>query len=174
MAEYVTRNLIYTGVIAVMALAAKFGANIVINLFLKKIDDGDPSIESTLEKRSKTLAGLIQNVANVLIMGSMTIMVISQWGIDIAPILTGAGILGLAVGFGTQTLVRDIVTGFFILLENQYNVGDMVKIAGIDGTIKEISLRTTTLAGLDGEIHIIPNSQIAIITKLKKNTERVN
>lgn len=115
--------------------------------------------------RLKTLRGLVKNIIGIGIWSMALIMVLSKWGINIVPILTGASILGLAVGFGSQTLVKDVVTGFFILLENQYNVGDYVEITGVKGRVKRMNLRTTIIKDDDGTVSIIPNSAIIKVTK---------
>lgn len=161
----ITKNLINTGFLVLLGFAARVVAGVGINLLVKKLEDDDPDTISELEQRTQTLAGLGKNIANVFIFGVVIVMVLSEWGINIAPILTGAGIIGLAVGFGTQTLVKDIVTGFFVLLENHYNVGDKVNVAGKEGTVVEIKLRTTVLRGSDGKTYIIPNSAISTIEK---------
>ncbi len=115
--------------------------------------------------RLKTLRGLMKNVIGIVVWGIAFVMILSLWGVDILPIVTGAGILGLAIGFGSQTLVKDIVTGFFLLLENQYNVGDYVEIAGVKGRVRRMNLRTTILKDDDGTISIIPNSAVVKVVK---------
>jgi small conductance mechanosensitive channel len=163
--SFATRNLLYTGGIILAALIGRLLAELVIKALVKKMEDEDPDTTTAIEQRTYTLAGLTRNILNILILGTTIVMVLAQWGINITPILTGAGILGLAVGFGAQTLVKDVVTGFFILLENQYNVGDKVKIAGKEGTVTEMNVRTTTLVGNEGKKYLIPNSQITTIEK---------
>jgi small-conductance mechanosensitive channel len=165
--EYLTKTSISSLSILAGALVIRVLIGIGINKLLKRLEDDDPDTTSELEQRSLTLASLGKNIANVLVYGIALIMVIAEWGINIAPILTGAGIVGLAVGFGTQSLVKDIVTGFFILLENQYNVGDKISVGGSGGVVKELRLRTTVLKGNDGRIYMIPNSNIGMITKNK-------
>jgi len=131
--------------------------------------------------RVKTLRGLVKNIIGIAIWSIAFVMILSKWGVNIVPILTGAGILGLAIGFGSQTLVKDIVTGFFILLENQYNVGDYVEITGVKGRVRRMNLRTTILKDEDGTISIIPNSAIVKVVKytdeqvekLKKDKEKL-
>lgn len=115
--------------------------------------------------RIKTLRGLVKNIIGTAVWAIAFVMILSKWGVNILPILTGAGILGLAIGFGSQTLVKDIVTGFFILLENQYNVGDYVEITGVKGRVKRMNLRTTILKDKGGTISIIPNSSIVKVVK---------
>jgi moderate conductance mechanosensitive channel len=115
--------------------------------------------------RVKTLRGLVKNIIGIAVWSIAFVMILAKWGVNIVPILTGAGILGLAIGFGSQTLVKDIVTGFFILLENQYNVGDYVEITGVKGRVRRMNLRTTILKDEDGTISIIPNSSIVKVVK---------
>ncbi|MGB2696402.1 MAG: mechanosensitive ion channel family protein, partial [Candidatus Zixiibacteriota bacterium] len=95
-----------------------------------------------------------------------------ELGLDIGPILAGAGILGLAVGFGAQTLVKDVISGFFILMEDQYRVGDVVEVAGIGGLVEQMSLRVTILRDLEGKVHYIPNGSISTATNMTKEWSR--
>jgi len=157
-----TRNVVYSIAIILVALVVKVISNLIINNALTKFDKN-----FLLKQRALTIATLIKNTLNLAALVITIIMLLDQWGINIAPIITSVGIAGLAVGFGAQALVRDIVTGIFILIENQYNVGDKLKIAGLEGRVKEITLRSTILQDDFGTIHIIPNSSISIITKLK-------
>jgi small conductance mechanosensitive channel len=115
--------------------------------------------------RVKTLRGLVKNIIGIAVWSIAFVMILSTWEVNILPILTGAGIVGLAIGFGSQTLVKDVVTGFFILLENQYNVGDFIKIGDAQGKVARMNLRTTILKDEDGTTHIIPNSAIIRVTK---------
>jgi len=101
-----------------------------------------------------------------------SLMVLESLGINIGPLLAGAGVIGLAVGFGAQSLVKDVISGFFILLENHMNVGDVVGIAGKDGVIESINLRVTTLRDYSGNVHIIPNGQISVLTNMTKEFSR--
>jgi small-conductance mechanosensitive channel len=166
---FITGNLIYTGAIVLVAILARISAGFVIRTLVKQLQDDDPDTVSTLEQRTTTLASLANNIVKFVVGGTALIMVLSQWGINVTPILTGAGILGLAVGFGAQALVKDIVTGLFILVDNQYNVGDRVKIANHTGIVTSMNIRTTTLMGDNGQKYLIPNSQIATIEKYPLN-----
>ena len=141
-----------------------------IHAIIARVEDDDPETTTALEARAYTLGGLANNLVNISFFATTFLMVLSEWGINIGPLLAGAGILGLAVGFGTQTLVKDVVTGFFILFENQFNVGDKIIIAGIEGKVVAINLRTTVLRQKAGIFHIIPNSKITDITKYKYST----
>lgn len=167
--EYIAANLIKSGVILTVGFIIQVIAGALLKAVAKKALDEEDDHSSKFEQKAKTLLKLINNIANIFVFAIVVLMLLSLWGIDITPILTGAGILGLAVGFGTQTLVRDLVTGFFILFENQYNVGDYIKTAGIEGTVTEIRLRTTVLKGDNNVVHIIPNSTITSVTRVNKD-----
>ncbi len=93
---------------------------------------------------------------------------------NIAPVLTGAGVLGLAVGFGAQSLVKDVIAGLFIIMENQYRKGDVVSIAGASGEVEEINLRRTVLRDMDGVYHVVPNGQITVASNYTKQLSRIN
>lgn len=126
-----------------------------------------PAGAGELEKRAATIGGILRNTAGVVIWAVAIIMVLKEGGFDVRPILAGAGVAGLAIGFGAQNLVRDVITGLFMLLENQIRVGDVAQINGTGGAVEEINLRTTVLRGLDGTVHIFPNG---IITQLSNMT----
>ena len=102
------------------------------------------------------------------------LMLLQEMSVPIAPILTGAGIIGLAVGFGGQYLIRDIISGFFIIMENQYRIGDVVNFDGTGGLVEDISLRMTTLRDLDGVVHHVPHGEIKKVANLSKYFSRVN
>src|SRR5262249_51255516 len=106
-----------------------------------------------------TLAGVIYGVGIFVICFSALIQILGTLNIDVKPLIASAGVVGLAIGFGAQTLVKDVINGFFILLENQYDVGDVVKIAGVQGTVETMSLRRTVLRDADGSVHNVPNSE---------------
>ncbi|MFQ5875031.1 MAG: mechanosensitive ion channel family protein, partial [Dehalococcoidia bacterium] len=99
-------------------------------------------------------------------------MILGQLGLQIGPILAGVGIIGLAVGFGAQSLVKDVINGFFLLLENRYRVGDVIRAAGVAGRVESITLRVTTLRDLEGRVHVIPNGQIETLTNFTKDWSR--
>jgi small conductance mechanosensitive channel len=117
----------------------------------------------------KTLSGVASSVAVSAIVFVGALEVLSLLGLNLGPLLASAGIAGLAIGFGAQALVKDVINGFFILLEDQFNVGDMVRIAGVKGWVEDMSLRRTSLRDDDGAIHIVPNSQITIVSNLTRD-----
>lgn len=133
---------------------------------ISRTDNSSDSIES--EKRINTLMGIISKTVTVSFWAIFIMMFLNSAGLDIAPILAGAGIIGIAVGFGAQTLVKDVITGFFILLENQIRVGDVATINGITGKVEEIQLRTIILRDFSAVVHIIENGQITTMANITK------
>ena len=134
----------------------------------KLADDGDAAVQSELEKRAQTLGRILRQAAAVFVWGTAAMLVLSELGVSIGPILAGASIAGVAVGFGAQTLVKDMISGFFILLENQFRVHDVVGIAGVSGTVESINLRTTVLRDAEGRVHVIPNGSISVVTNFTR------
>lgn len=130
-------------------------------------EDGPAGVERA--KRAKTVGNLIRNVVNVAVVGVALLMVLQEFHINIMPVLTGAGIAGLAVGFGAQTLVRDVISGFFLILEDQVRVGDVANINGTGGLVEAIKLRTIVLRDLSGTVHIFPNGAIEKMSNLTKD-----
>ncbi len=124
------------------------------------------------EARTKTLAKISVNLFSYVLLFVLIVMILSAINIDIGPLLAGAGIIGLAIGFGAQGLVSDIVTGFFILLERQIEVDDYVTAAGYDGIVEEVGIRTTKLRGFDGTLHYIPNRNIAGVSNHSRGNMR--
>ncbi|HEY6608690.1 MAG TPA: mechanosensitive ion channel family protein [Candidatus Limnocylindria bacterium] len=158
-----------------LALRAAIGAGVehVVARRAAEGDDGNrPPAE--LERRVRTLGVLAVKVAGGIIAVIAVLMVLDLFGVDIGPALAGLGIAGIAVGFGAQTLVRDWLAGIFIVLENQYNQGDVVRLAGVEGTVEEFNLRRTTLRDLDGTLHTVPNGQIVVASNLTRLWARVN
>jgi len=130
--------------------------------------------EEEIEQRTHTLSGVLVNTG-VIILGVVALfMILGQAGVNIAPALLGFGVVGLAVGFGAQSLIKDLIAGIFILLENQYFVGDWVSIAGVDGLVEEVNLRRTVLRDLNGTVHSIPNGEVTIASNYTKEWGRVN
>jgi small-conductance mechanosensitive channel len=122
----------------------------------------------------RTLASVIASVGAVLIYFLAAMQVLPLFGVDMKPILASAGIVGLAIGFGAQTLVKDVINGFFILLENQYDIGDVVRLAGVTGTVEAMTLRRTLLRDGDGTLHNVPNSEIKVVSNLTRDWAQVS
>ncbi|MFQ5987850.1 MAG: mechanosensitive ion channel family protein, partial [Dehalococcoidia bacterium] len=130
--------------------------------------------EEEAEKRIKTLSRLLVGTGAVLIVVAGAFMILSEIGINITPVVAGVGIAGIAIGFGAQSLVRDIIAGIFIIVENHYSVGDWVQIAGVGGGVEEINLRRTILRDIDGTVHTIPNGEIRVASNFTREWSRVN
>jgi small-conductance mechanosensitive channel len=130
--------------------------------------------EFMMETRSKTISHVITNTIGVVIGIIVLFTILAQLGVNIAPALASLGVVGLAVSFGAQSLIKDIINGLFILTENQYGIGDVVKVGGISGLVEEVNLRRTVLRDLDGIVHYIPNSEITVASNFTKEYSRVN
>lgn len=127
----------------------------------KQTDVHERAVESVRrEQRANSLGGLAGSVASVTIVASALIMVLSELGLELAPLLAGAGIVGLAVGFGAQDLVKDFLSGVFMLLEDQFGVGDIIDVGGNTGVVEAVSLRSTRLRSIDGTLWHVPNGEI--------------
>lgn len=121
----------------------------------------------------RTLAAVIQSVGIFIIYFFALLQILPIFNVDVKPLLASAGIVGLAIGFGAQTLVHDVINGFFILIENIYDIGDVVKIAGVQGTVEQMSLRKTVLRDETGAVHSVPNSAMQIITNMTRDWAQV-
>jgi small-conductance mechanosensitive channel len=135
------------------------------------VDDGDDSVTTLREKRGRTISQLLRSVGRVVIVTIAVLLTFNVF-IDIAPILAGAGILGLAVSFGSQSLVKDIISGFFILLENQFAVGDVIEAAGKSGVVERMTMRVVVLRDLEGTMVVIPNGEMKVISNKTRGWAR--
>lgn len=120
-------------------------------------------------KQVRTLASVINSIGVLIILFVAALTVLAQLGLNLGPLLASAGVAGLAIGFGAQTLVHDFINGFFILLENQYDIGDNIRIAGVKGNVEEMTLRRTVLRDDDGTLHTVPNSQVTIVSNTTRD-----
>ncbi len=174
--EAIVKWLMSSGLKVILMLV---GALIVVRLATfvtrrveRAFEDNDPSTMNEREKQAATLGKVIRNITRILVWGVAVMMVLKELGIDIGPILAGVGLMGLAVGFGAQSLVKDFIAGMFVLIENQYNVGDVVQAAGASGLVEKITLRATTLRDYEGNVHIIPNGTIDVVTNKTRQWSR--
>lgn len=129
---------------------------------------GNDANKMELVGRVHTISGLTTNAVNVLVWSAASLMMLQEFGVDITPLLTGAGIAGLAVGFGAQNLVRDVISGFFLILEDQVHVGDVIEVNGTSGLVEAVKLRTLVLRDLSGTVHIVPNGAITALSNKTK------
>ncbi len=136
-------------------------------------DDGEPGLNSAREQRARTSAKLFRSVCRAILTVVGVLMILNQLDFNIGPLLASAGVVGLAISFGSQSLVRDYVTGFFLQLENQFALGDNVKIGAVEGTVENITLRLVYVRDTSGALHIIPNGQIGQVSNLTRRWARV-
>lgn len=129
--------------------------------------------QAEVERRVHTIGRLVVRVSGAVIGVIAVLMALDLFGIDIGPAVAGLGVVGIALGFGAQTLVRDWLAGIFIVLENQFSAGDVIRIAGVEGVVEDFSLRRTTLRDLDGAVHTVPNGQIIVASNMARVWTRV-
>jgi moderate conductance mechanosensitive channel len=147
-------------ILLLTAVVIKIGKLAIQNIF--RVRSRSPFKIS--ERREATLSKLLENVLTYVVYFVAIIMILSALTVNVTGLLAGAGIVGLAVGFGAQNLVRDVITGFFIIFEDQFSVGDFIRVGALEGNVEEIGLRTTKIKNWTGELHIIPNGNIAEVT----------
>ena len=167
-----------SGITILGIIIGAFVAEFLLNKFIERIirrlvPQGSGSKEAE-EKRENTLIQVVGGTARVLLWIVVLLMVLSELGVAIGPLLAAAGVAGIAIGFGGQYLIRDLFSEFFILIENQYRIGDVVCFDQTCGTVEEISLRMTRLRDLDGVVHHIPHGEVKTVSNLSKQFSRVN
>ena len=151
-----------------------FGLASLLSLFLKKSIDAifagvkKKIIQERTLAKTRTARAILKSIIDAVLFLTTLLIVLSYWGIDIIPILTGASILGLVLSFGSQTLIKDLISGFFILLEDQFSVGDRIKIGNFEGEVYHVTLRLTILRDSKGNLIYVPNSQINTVIRFKK------
>jgi small conductance mechanosensitive channel len=179
--QFVWTTLIPVGLIVLVAFVAIRVTSLFVRGVVKSLIDRE-STEGTaqqlsaaeVKKRMDTLSGLATQLITVFIAVIALLMILGTLGLDIGPAVAGLGVVGIAVGFGAQSLVKDFFNGSLILIENQFSVGDVVRLAGVDGTVEDFTLRRTTVRDLDGIVHTIPNSEIRVASNLTRVWARIN
>ena len=154
--------------VLVLTVLAVRGARLLVHGLVRAVHA--PAVKGSLHeltageirRRQETIETLASRILQAFIVVIGSLMVLGKLGLDIAPAIAGLGVVGIAVGFGAQSLVRDYFNGALILLENHYSLGDVVSIAGVTGTVEDVSLRRTTLRDLDGVVHTVPNGEIKV------------
>jgi small conductance mechanosensitive channel len=144
----------------------------IVKWLEKFIPEKDPLQAAEAKKRAHTLGNILRHALIVVISFIALLMILGELGIQLGPLLATAGIGALAIGFGGQSLVKDVISGFFIILENQYRIGDVIEVAGVSGLVESVSLRRTVLRDLEGKVHTIPNGEIKIVSNLSKEWAR--
>ena len=160
----------------IVRFARAFVHTTVTALFDREVAEGTVRELSAAEisKRVDTLSTLGTNVIQAFVLIIALVMILGQLGLDIAPAIAGLGVVGIAVGFGSQSLVRDYFNGSLILIENQFSRGDVVSIAGVTGTVEDFTLRRTTVRDLDGVVHSVPNGEIKVASNRTRTWARIN
>jgi small conductance mechanosensitive channel len=161
------QNLLAGAVIIALAIAGLVVIRIVRHRILRAVRSQE-GLPRERQQQLITLVGIATWSATVLVVTVAVLMLLSRFGIDIAPLLAGVGVAGLAIGLGAQTLIKDLLGGFFVLVENQYTVGDTVRIGALSGEVERLTLRTTSLRDDNGQLHIIPNGEARIVSNLTK------
>jgi moderate conductance mechanosensitive channel len=155
-------------ILVLVFIGIKVSSVVAGRIFSKRKRESDPEYM----KRADTLAAVIAYLLTITVVIVGAIMILGEFDVEIGPILAAAGIVGVAVGFGAQHLVRDLITGFFILLDDQIRVGDVVQIADKGGLVEKISLRMTILRDLAGNVHYVRNGEISVVTNMTKEYSR--
>lgn len=165
------RTLIEVAAILAVALALSQLTVVLVRRFTRRVESAEGPPAEVL-RRAQTLASVTRSAALAVIWTVAVISALGQAGVAVGPVLAAAGIVGVALGFGAQNLVRDLLGGFFILLEAQYDVGDVVQVAAVTGTVEAVNLRTTVLRAADGARHVVPNGEVRVSTNLTKTYSR--
>jgi moderate conductance mechanosensitive channel len=171
--------LLTHGIRILIMLAAAYIINYVASRLIEKIvkvsvTKDHHQTESAEQKREETLIQIFSWCVRVLLVLIVSMLILNEIGLSVGPLIAGAGILGLAVGFGGQYLIRDFFTGFFMIIENQYRIGDAVSLDQTKGIVENISLRMTTLRDLDGTVHYVPHGDIKRVANLSMDFARIN
>jgi small conductance mechanosensitive channel len=155
----------------VVAAIAYYALNAILHRVERTVErDGVVTMQ---EQRTRTLVHLLRSVGRVVIAVVTLFMVLGALGLQLGPLLAGAGVVGLAVSFGAQSLVKDVISGLFILLENQFGVGDVVRLEGVSGAVERMTLRVVVLRDVHGVVHVIPNGEIKKVSNLTRSWARV-
>lgn len=150
-----------------------WAVNLVARAVRKAVDDGQEGVTTDAERRAETLGSVLKNAARVLVAVFFVLVTLQEFGVNIQPLLAGSAVAGVALGFGAQTLVKDIISGFFLLLENQFGVGDIINVDDKhSGTVERMTLRVTQIRDMEGRAHFLPNGTISQVVVLSKDFAR--
>ena len=166
-----TSGIKIVGILIALIILAQM-SRWVVSWLEKFVPEKDPLLASEAKKRAQTLGNVLRHALLIVLFFIAILMILGELGIQLGPLLATAGIGALAIGFGAQSLVKDVINGFFIILENQYRIGDAIEVAGVSGLVESVSLRKTVLRDLEGRVHTIPNGEIKIVSNLSKEWSR--
>lgn len=167
----VLEKLVQVAIIMVVALVAYRVLRFFTKRLQREVDEPDLVRKRQREQRAQTVASLLNNIGGITI-SLLTILLVLGTFIEIGPLLAGVGVLGLAVSFGAQSLVKDLISGMFMLIEGQFAVGDVVRVGDTAGLVERITLRTLVLRDVNGVVHIIPNGSVEVLSNLTKSWSR--
>jgi small-conductance mechanosensitive channel len=164
------------GAILLTAIVVSLGARLLVRRFRRKLEGTSTETQTIDLRRAATLTSALSTTAVVVIWTLAVLLVLSNLNVDLAPLLASAGVAGVALGFGAQSLVKDTLSGFFILLEDQFGVGDVVELqttaSPINGKVEDLTLRTTSLRAFDGTVHSVPNGNIMVVSNKSRGWGR--
>ncbi|WP_291272534.1 mechanosensitive ion channel family protein [Geothrix sp.] len=161
------------GLVLLTCLALLWGVSLVVRAVRRAVDDGNDGVTSDAERRAETLGSVLTNAARALVVAFFLLMTLQEFGVNIGPLVAGAGVAGVALGFGAQSLVKDVISGFFLLLENQFGVGDIINVDDKHiGTVERMTLRVTQVRDAEGRAHFVPNGSIVRVVVLSKDFAR--
>ena len=166
------RILLILALVVIAALLIQRFISPLVRVAISEQMEGEPSVE--VEKRIVTLSHVIYRTLLFVLLLAAVLMILPEFEVSVGPLVAGVGLVGLAIGFGAQGLVKDVINGVFVLLENQYGIGDVVELAGVAGLVEDINLRRTVLRDLDGTVHFIPHSLVDRTSNMSKGFARVN
>jgi small conductance mechanosensitive channel len=167
---------LYTVAVVVGAVVIWFLIDWLVGRWIRsktsRVEVGDLSGQARVQ-RLETLSASMEKLLLLVIVATVVIYIMIIWGIPVGPLIALGSVIGIAVGFGAQSYVKDVIAGFFVLVEDQYAIGDDVKLAGVEGTVVDIRLRTTVLRDLDASLHHVPNGEVRVATNLTPDYSRV-
>jgi len=161
------------GLVLLTCFIILWSVGLVARAVRKAVDDGNAGVTTDAERRAATLGSVLKNAARVLVVVFFVLVTLQEFGVNIQPLLAGSAVAGVALGFGAQSLVKDIIAGFFLLLENQFGVGDIIDVDNKhSGTVERMTLRITQIRDLEGRAHYLPNGTITQVVVLSKDYAR--
>ncbi len=161
-----------SSLVAVAVAILGFVAVQILTVWFLRLLRATDDIHEERRQQIETLVQIIRWGVGVAIAGAAVLMLLGTFGVPITPLLTGAGVAGLAVSLGAQTLIQDLIGGFLILLENQYAVGDVIQVGDVSGAVEQLTLRATCIRDIDGRLHIVPNGEVRIVSNVTKGWSR--
>lgn len=161
------------GLVLLTCFVLLWGVKLVTRAIRRAVDDGQDDVTTEAERRADTLGSVLMNTAKVVVVIFFLLATLQEFGVNIGPLLAGASIAGVALGFGAQALVKDVISGFFLLLENQFAVGDIISVDDKhSGTVERMTLRVTQIRDSEGKAHYLPNGSIVRVVVLSKEFAR--